>query len=445
MKFSITSILICLLLAASIPGGVQAQATPAPTGQATQEATMSGTSSASASGKQIVAYFASWDVYGRNYHASHIPADKLTVINYAFANLVDGKCALGDPTVDIENLYPGDPLNGRALHGNFHQLQLVRAKNPGLGLSMSIGGWSWSSAFSKIAATDESRKTFVSSCVDMFINGNFPNYDPVKGVFDGIDIDWEFPVCCGKSDAGTDAYSPQDKHNFTLLMAEFRKQLDEQGAKDGKHYRLTIAAPATPKIYANIEMKALSDVLDWINVMAYDFYTAVDTTTNLSSPLYAPAGNPSPDPDVRNKFNADAAIQAYLAAGVPANKIVLGIPFYSHSWSGVPATNNGLYQPATGIPNGTWDDYTSGATGVYDYADIVKRWLPVYQRYWSKEAQVPWLYSPDKQIFITYEDPQSVGIKADYINAHNLGGAMIWEISNDNGDLINALYTKLHP
>ena len=142
---------------------------------------------------------------------------------------------------------------------------------------------------------------------------------------------------------------------------------------------------------------------------------------------------------MRDTFYVDAAVQTYLEAGIPAHKLVVGIPFYARGWQGVPNENNGLYQPAAGPAKSNLEP------GVFTYSQLVKGYLPTYTRYWHEEAQVPWLYNPESGVMITYEDPQSVGVKADYVQDHSLGGAMIWELSQDGGELLGALFDRLSP
>jgi chitinase len=175
--------------------------------------------------------------------------------------------------------------------------------------------------------------------------------------------------------------------------------------------------------------------LDWLNLMAYDFHGSWDRTTNFNAPLYATAADPAPD-----TLNTHAAVQGYLAAGVPAGKIVLGVPFYGRGWAGVPGDDDGLYQPATHLPKGTWEQ------GVWDYKDLAANYVDRngYVRHWHPEAQVPWLYNPETQIFITYEDAESLDLKAGYAVEWNLGGVMFWELSADDGSLLDALYARLH-
>lgn len=382
---------------------------------------------------RIVGYFTSWGVGMRGYTVAQIPGDRLTHLNYAFGNISPAgpRCALGDPTADVNRFYGArDAVDKKAdlkdgMHGNFNQLLKLKEKYPHLKVLISIGGWTWSPRFSGVALTTETRQEFAQSCVSLF----FKKY---PGVFDGVDIDWEYPVS-----GGLEPGRPEDKHNFTLLLSEFRKALDEQGKTDSKQYLLTIAAPAGPSTIANLEIDQIYPILDWINVMTYDFHVGGEKTTNFQSPLYGSSGDPSSDPVIRLSFNADAAIQAYLKAGVPSTKLVMGIPFYARGWQGVPNQNNGLFQPATGPAKGVWEP------GVFDYSELKRNYLPTYQRFWSDEAKVPWLYSPEKGIMITYEDPESVQIKADYTIAHGLGGVMFWELSNDGGELLQAIAKEL--
>ncbi len=368
------------------------------------------------SGLRLVGYFQGLD---RNDHVSDIPADRLTDVIYAFVNVShDGKCVSADTTLD---------------QINFPQLQQLKKSHPQLKLLLSIGGYSHSANFSDAAATDTSRRTFAQSCVQfMQVNG-----------FDGLDIDWELPVSGGMAGNG---HRPEDKQNFTALLAELRRQLDELGSPSGTHDLLTIAAPIGPSEYKNIELNAIAPYLDWIDLMAYAFYTANSPITNFNAPLYASATDPAP-PSKRLYLNGDAAVKAYRAAGVPANKIVLGAPLYGRGWQGVPDVNHGLYQSDSGpaadstVPNGVWQD------GAITYGNLVKYYLSGAARFWQPETQEPWLYDSKAGIMITYEDPQSLAAKAGYVVSHQLGGIMIWHVSYDDTShtLVNALYSNLYP
>ncbi len=352
---------------------------------------------------KIIGYYPSWGVYDLGYRVTDIPGAMLTHINYAFAKVSDeGECIPGD--------------EGQALAGNFTQLQRLKAQYPPLKTLISVGGWSWSDQFSDAALTAESRAKFARSCVAFMQQYGF----------DGIDIDWEYPTGGGMIPG---AGRPDDTVNFTRLLAELRAQLDAQGAQDGVHYLLTIAAPTGPGNYSKIQLDQIHPYLDWINVMSYDFHGSWDTITNFNAPLYSPANDPAAG------ANTDAALSAYLAAGIPAEKLVVGVPFYGRGWIGVADHQHGLYQPASGP---TTPD-------AFSYRDIVTDYLNRYPRYWQDEAQVPWLYSAEDGIMISYDDPESLAIKAAYVKDHGFGGVMFWELSQDSADhaLLRALADTL--
>lgn len=382
---------------------------PSPTVKPTPTPSPTPTGSAE---KRFIAYFTAWGIYGRNYQVSNIPADQITHINYAFANISStGECVLGDAYADIDKFFDGDSWDAGALRGNFNQLNKLKKSHPKLKTLISVGGWTWSSNFSMVAASATSRAHFAQSCVQF----------AAQYGFDGVDIDWEYPVSGGLTNG-----TPADKHNFTLLLQALRAELNTQGQKDGHKYLLTIAAPAGPTTMANLEIQPISTILDWINLMTYDFHGGWERQTGLNAPLYAQSGDPSADPLVRSSFNTNSAVQGYLTAGVPAKKLVIGAPLYGRGWAGVPNVNHGLYQSATGPSTGTWE------AGVLDWHDIKQNYLPKMTRYWDSEAQVPYLYDPTSKTFITYDDEESSSKKVDFILSKGLGGVMVWELSSDD-------------
>jgi chitinase len=377
---------------------------------------------------RIVAYFIEWGIYGRNYQPDDVPFEKLTHINYAFANIgEDGRIKIGDPYAAIDKHYPGDTWD-QPYRGTYNQLNnVLRAKHPHIRTLISVGGWTWSGRFSDVALTPASRSTFAASCVEFIRTYNF----------DGVDIDWEYPVCCGLPG---NTYREADRENYTLLMGELRQQLDQAGSDDAREYLLTIAAPAGYDKMANMELAALVAHLDWVNVMTYDFRGAWDLSlTNHHAPLFANPDDPTPNEQIREKYNVDWSMQAWLAAGIDSDKIVMGIPFYGRAWGGVTATNDGLFQSATAVPPGTWDDWSSGDTGINDYTQIESLLASgAYVRRWDEAAHAPWLYSATEHggHFISYEDPQSLGEKIAYVRKHGLGGVMFWEITADRNEVL---------
>lgn len=388
------------------------------------------------SAKRKIGYFIEWGIYARNYHPLDIPADKVTHVNYAFANIgSDLKIQIGDSYAAIDRYYPGDTWN-QPYRGAYNQLNnVLRAQHPHLRTSISVGGWTWSGRFSDVALTPQSRATFAASCVDFIRTYNF----------DGVDIDWEYPVCCGLP---ANSYRPEDKQNYTLLMQELRVQLDAASLADNREYFLTIAAAAGYDKMANCELAAIVAELDWVMVMTFDYRGAWDLSLTAShSPLYPNPGDPVPDPFIRERYNMDWTLNAWSAAGVPREKIVMSVPFYGHAWGGVPATNNGLFQAGTHVPAGTWDDWASGPTGVNEFWEIQTfESGSAYTKHWDPFSKVPYLYSPSIEggHFIGYDDAYSVALKVDYVNRGGYGGVMFWEFSADqNETLIDVIDQQL--
>ncbi|WP_304608648.1 glycosyl hydrolase family 18 protein [Hyalangium versicolor] len=402
--------------------------------------------------KRIVGYFVRWGVYGRAFYPKTLDtngmAAKLTHLNYAFGNVVNGKCGilaspLGDPWADYQMTFDaGISVDGVAdtatqpLKGNLNQLKKLKAKYPNLKILIALGGWDWSGGFSDAVSTPEKRQAFAASCIDLYIRGNVPGLPAgsLAGVFDGIDIDWEFPVS-----GGLNPGRPEDTANFTAALAEFRRQLDL--VRPG--LQLSIATPSSPKVYPYIQLGQAATYLDHVNIMTYDMHGGWDVQTNFHAPLYNQNANPAKS----LKDSTHEAVQGHLAAGVPAAKIVVGVPFYGRGWQGTQAgsTGDGLYQNSWGPAWGNQD--TAGASGMFDYFYIRSTLEASAIKRRHAEAQVPYLYNPSTGLWVSYDDPTSLGVKGDYINSNALGGVMIWELSGDDpqASLVTALKNKLNP
>uniref|UniRef100_UPI0013E3423C glycoside hydrolase family 18 protein n=1 Tax=Paenibacillus alginolyticus TaxID=59839 RepID=UPI0013E3423C len=402
-----------------------------------------------------IGYFASWGVYsGRNFKVQDIDASKVTHINFAFADICwngihgnpspdspntqtwscqdetgnisvpNGTIVQGDPWADTGMSYPGDTWD-TPIKGSFGELKRLKAANPHLKTIISVGGWSWSNRFSDVAADPQIRANFANSAV------NFLR----KYSFDGVDLDWEYPVSGGL--AGN-SYRPADKQNYTLLLQEIRNKLDAAGVTDGKAYTLTIAAGASKLYQTNTELDKIAQYCDWINIMTYDFHGGWDAKSGQNAPLYFDPADNGIDPQ---GFNAANTVQGFLDHGVPANKLVMGLPFYGRGWDGCASANNGLYQTcAKGSSKGTVEP------GSFDFWDIQANYVNKngYARYWNDVTKTPWLYNASTGTFITYDDAQSFQYKTDYIKSKGLAGGMFWEFSGDKSKtLLNALSDAL--
>lgn len=364
---------------------------------------------------KIVGYSISWGAYGRGFTPSDIDANKLTHINFAFANIAGGQIVVGDPNVDT------------AGRNNFRQLRSLKKDNPNLKTLISVGGWTWSKHFSDVALTPQSRKAFADSAVE-FIR---------EHKFDGVDIDWEFPVTGGN--AGN-IERPEDKQNYTLLMTALREALDAAGKADQKSYLLTTAIGPGERWIKNTEMGKVAKVVDFMNLMAYDYNGGWNKHSGHVAPLYH---DPAYTREANNpNNNISKVVDMLIAEGVPSQKIVLGVPFYGYSWKGCKPDNNGEYQDCAGKGRGSWED------GNLDYSQIEKKMVDKdgFTRYWNDKSKVPYLFNPKTGEFVTYEDNQSLAIKLDYLKEKKLGGAMIWELSGDRKEtLLKQINQSLRP
>jgi chitinase len=270
-------------------------------------------------------------------------------------------------------------------------------------------------AFSAAASTEAGRQTMVANCIDLFINGNLGGGVSAAGIFDGIDIDWEFPL-------------PSDTANVTLLMQEFRKQLNTLGKKNEKHYLLSMFGPAGEQNFSNIELAAVGKQLDYYNVQGYDFHGTWESTTNHASPLLDDEQDPVRD----ENFFIEYTVKAYLHAGVPGSKLVLGIPIYARGWTGVPNINNGLYQNSAGPAPFPAADYLQ-TPGVITYLTLTG--LSGFTRHYDSRRIAVWLYDPASQTFWSYDDPATVQLKTGYVRERvpgGLGGAFVWALKDDD-------------
>ena len=340
--------------------------------------------------KRLVGYFPSWGIHAHNYHVGDIPADRLSHVIYAFADVSkNGTCV---------------SINENDDKINFSQLAQLKRQHPKLQTLISVGGASHSANFPDAVSTSATRQLFARSCVQfMQLNG-----------FDGIDIDWEYPAAA-------------DANNFTALLMELRSELDTLSATDRRSYMLTIAAPAGVSHNSNLQLNLIHRNLDWINLMAYDFAVASSKVTDFVAPL-------KPYDLLVAKHaasNVDATVQAYLTRGVPAGKLVLGTRFIGTGWLGAANTNSGLYQNNEGPAKGTWDA-VGKPTGSFGYQDLEQNYIRNGSRFWHPDAEVPWVFDPTTGIMISYEDPQSLRLKAGYAMEQGLAGVMIWELSADD-------------
>ena len=357
---------------------------------------------------QVAAY------YDGGMPVSQIPAGQISDLIYAFGEPDDAGVCTPPTSAQI---------------GTFAALRALRKGHPGLRLIVSIGGWDAAPQYSDIALTDRSRGRFAASCIQAFL---------VAQGFDGIDLDWEFPV-----HGGMNRSRPQDRADATALVREFRRQLDVLGGKTHRHYLLSVATPAGTwqqggaySVSDSYDLAALAHSADWLNVMTYDMNNIFSPVSGFNTPLGADPRDTAPAPQ-RFRDNLTSAVRFYESQGVPAAKIMLGVAFYGRGFTGVSAQGAGLYSK-----------YTGGYAET-PWKTIRAQFLasPEWVRHWSATAQAPWLYNDSQHIFFTYDDPLSLGIKADFARREHLGGMMIWVLGEDDPGncLLQALVSHLTP
>ncbi|GAA3930642.1 glycoside hydrolase family 18 chitinase [Streptomyces gulbargensis] len=364
-------------------------------------------------------YFTNWGVYGRNYHVKNIvtsgSAPKITHINYAFGNVTGGKCTIGDAYADYDKAYTADQsVDGVAdtwdqpLRGNFNQLRKLKKAYPHIKVIWSFGGWTWSGGFGQAV---QNPAAFAQSCYDLVEDPRWAD------VFDGIDLDWEYPNACGLT---CDTSGP----------AAFKNMMQAMRAKFGPNNLVTAAVTADASAGGKIDAAdyaGAAPYYDWLNVMTYDFFGAwaAKGPTAPHSPLTSYPGIPQAG------FNSAEAIAKFKAKGVPANKLLLGIGFYGRGWTGV--TQSAPGGTATGPAAGTYEQ------GIEDYK-ILKASCP------ATGTVAGTAYAHCGTNWWSYDTPATVTSKMSWAKNQGLGGAFFWEFSGDtsNGELVGAINSGLN-
>ncbi|MFD3953908.1 glycosyl hydrolase family 18 protein [Streptomyces albidoflavus] len=362
-------------------------------------------------------YFTEWGVYGRNYHVKNLvtsgSAEKITHINYSFGNVQGGKCTIGDSFAAYDKAYTAaESVDGVAdtwdqpLRGNFNQLRKLKAKYPHIKVLWSFGGWTWSGGFTDAV---KNPAAFAKSCHDLVEDPRWAD------VFDGIDLDWEYPNACGLS---CDSSGPTALKNMVQAMrAQFGTDLVTAA--------ITADASSGGKLDA-ADYAGAAQYFDWYNVMTYDFFGAWDKTgpTAPHSALNSYSGIPKAD------FHSAAAIAKLKAKGVPASKLLLGIGFYGRGWTGV--TQDAPGGTATGPATGTYE------AGIEDYK-VLKNTCPATGTVGGTA------YAKCGSNWWSYDTPATIKTKMTWAKDQGLGGAFFWEFSGDTagGELVSAMDSGL--
>ncbi|EAU80760.2 chitinase [Coprinopsis cinerea okayama7 len=345
-------------------------------------------------GKKSVGYFVNWGIYGRKYMPTYIPANDLTHILYAFANInpSSGTVSLSDVWADKDIHYPGDSWNTPAgenhLFGNFKAIYLLKKKHRHLKLLLSIGGWTYSPSIHPVVLDPAKRAEFVKSSVALLDDYGL----------DGLDVDYEYPQ------------NAEQARGYVDLLRELREALDQRERENGEgcKFLLTIAAPCGPDNYKKLLVAEMDQYLDFWNLMAYDYSGSWDRTANHQANLLGPP------------INTHEALEFYVSGGVASHKLVMGIPLYGRSFT----QTDGPGHAFVGIGEGTWE------RGVYDYRTLPLP-LDTTFTYNDEDLGASWTYDKTTREMISFDTPEIARLKGQFIRDNGLGGSMFWELSGD--------------
>ncbi len=359
----------------------------------------------------VAGYFTEWSVYGRGYRVKDLQtsgaAQRLTHLKYAFGKVTGGRCAAGDewaavgrPVTAAESVDGVADAATAALRGSFGQLRKLKAANPQLKLLWSFGGWTGSPAFTA-AARDPQR--FAESCRDLLADPRW------AGLFDGVDVDWEYPNACGLAcdTSGPDA--------LTRVLAALRAALGEQSL-------ISVAVPGDVGKLRAADYAGASRYANWVGAMTYDYFGASVPSAEEGAVRTAPHSALTAYPGIpRDTATTEATVAELLALGVPAEKLLIGVGFYGRGWTG--ATGDGPGAAATGPAPGRY------AEGIEDYRVLVDRCPPT-------GAVGGTAYARCGSQWWSYDTPETIAAKVAYARERSLAGVFAWELSGDTEDAV---------
>jgi len=442
-----------------------------------------------AHGKKVVGYYAQWSIYARDFNVPKIDGSKITHLNYSFygtsydpAHPENTKLQCLDTYADFEHMEGGIPWDA-PVKGNFYDLKKLKEKYPHLKILISVGGWTKGQDLSPIAASPVARAALAADMANFIVTYPF---------IDGFDIDWEYPLSGGTD--GTEVingapippqkYSPDDNKNLVYLLKAMRQAMPNKlvtiaAGNNVRKVAQQYLGPSNRSQYGMTE--DISTYCDYITYFGYDFGGNWYDKTCYNAPLYASGNTNDPLYGATQSESLDELTNQYLnVVGFPANKLIMGLPFYGKKFDNV--ANNGTNPNLPGLfvsapryivsgctnpqnPTGTWDGPAAcEKSGSIEICDLVGN--PVtnshayldpstmqvtptaasagWVRYFDNTTKVPYLYNATLKQFISYEDKQSMDLKVQYIKSRNLAGGMVWELSQDTrGSIPNALLTQV--
>lgn len=357
--------------------------------------------------KVFVCYFGSWAKYrpgAGHFDVENIDPYLCTHLIFGFAGLKENKIVALDPYNELVEDW------GKGAYRRFVKLKRF---NPNLKALIAIGGWNeGSQKYSQMAKDPAARAVFIQSCME-FIE---------KHEFDGLDMDWEYP-------GSRDGAAPEDKENFVTLLTEMRAAFAPKG------YLLTAAVSAGQgTIDKAYDVPRISELLDLINVMSYDYHGAWANYTHHNAPLHKHPGddlglgNSEEDPI----FNVEYSIEYWLKLGAPKNKLVMGMPVYGRCFALTrPQESHELFSPVSGPCMAGPYTREGGFLGFNEICEKQMSSGSGFERYWVDEIKAPYAVFQTNQ-WIGYDDLDAIQAKVDYVNRMGLRGGMVWSVETDD-------------
>ncbi|ROT67642.1 chitinase 4 precursor [Penaeus vannamei] len=357
--------------------------------------------------ENVICYFGSWSVW----RPGDGKFDVEDIDPFLCTHVIFGFAGLSNHTWEIEVLDPWNELCPDESEGGnncaYNRFTDLKKINPNLKTILAVGGWNEGSEdYSNMVMDPEKRKTFIESSVELVRRHNF----------DGLDVDWEYPAARGGV--------PEDKENFVILLKEFRARFDTFSPPLLLSGALS---PGKPTIDDGYDVPGISEYLDMVHVMGYDYHGTWENFTHHNAPM---CGHHL-DEGYLQDFNVEFTVEYYLSLGLPKEKMVLGIPLYGRCFTLDDIEENGFYAPAHKPgPAGPYIRIpgTLGANEICERLRDDKTCKIVH----DPSMNEPYFYCSSDKIWCGFDDQDSVYLKARYAKNMGLAGVMAWTIDTDD-------------
>ncbi|NTS78302.1 LytTR family transcriptional regulator DNA-binding domain-containing protein [Catenovulum sp. SM1970] len=365
--------------------------------------------------KWVIGYFHFWVIYNYNYHIHDVEAQRLTHLIYKCIKPgKGGTVEMCDVQTDIKFNYPDHTISGDRLNGSYGQMLKLKKQHPHLKNIISLGGWGNSTYFSAIAADATVRQYFINNLIE-----HIDKYQ-----FDGIEVDWRYPVYGG--DPGNPNH-PDDANNLSLLITELRQALDQLETKRKKKYWLSLVSAFVEEYSGIWHPKQISEHLDFVSITSSFMYGAWSKEAQHQAPLGINPNLPTPENTI------EAGVAWLKQKGLPADKIVMSIPSHIHAWQGVEyGENKGLYQPWQYLPDSSRNDINGKPSGLFSYSQVLELLEQEgSELIWDEYTKGHYVYNHQHKLFVTFESHQSALAKLHYADQQGFAGVALSELSSD--------------